>query len=205
VRHGQGEVNVSGRIGGPIGCSGLTETGRRQVAAMAHRLSASAELAGADALYASILPRAIETAAILAPALGQRADEVIEDCSLCELHPGEADDLIWEDYIERYEVPDWDADPSLPLAPGGEAWNGFVDRAADALEALAAAHPGQLVVVATHAGVIEAAVLRFVGASPPGGPHRRLRLQTAHASLSEFEASAGRWRLRRYNDAAVGI
>ena len=33
------------------------------------RLALTGELAGADALYASVLPRAIETAELLAPAL----------------------------------------------------------------------------------------------------------------------------------------
>ena len=60
---------MSGVCGGPIGCQGLTELGRRQVTSLRDRLALTGELAGADALYASVLPRAIETAELLAPAL----------------------------------------------------------------------------------------------------------------------------------------
>jgi probable phosphoglycerate mutase len=171
---------------------------------MAGRLASSGELAGTTALLASVLPRAVETAEILAPALGRRTDEIVVDCALCELHPGAADAMIWEQYAERYGVPDWDVDPSQPIAPGGESWSGFVDRAAAALEGVAARHPGGLVVIATHAGFIESSVLRFLVGSPPDTAHRRLRLRTEHASLTEWERTEAGWRLLRYNDAYAG-
>ena len=68
---------------------------------LADRLAETGELAGTDVLYASVLPRAIETARLLAPALaGRDADggdraalEPVNECGLCELHPGEADGL----------------------------------------------------------------------------------------------------------------
>ncbi len=200
VRHGQGEVNVSGRIGGHDTCSGLTDEGRRQVSAMADRLAATGELADAEVLMASRLARAQETAAILAPALRRDPSEVVIDCDLCELHPGVADGLLWEEYVEQFEPRDFDANPGDPFAPGGESWNGFVDRVGQVMERIAGAQSGRLVVVATHAGVIEASMLRLLAGSPEGGPHRRLRLQTAHASLTEWEHSDFGWRLKRYND-----
>ena len=201
VRHGQGEVNVSGRIGGHEACTGLTDEGRAQVAAMAARLAATGELDNADVLLASRLGRAQETAAILAPSVGRHPDELVIDCDLCELHPGEADGLLWEEYVDRYEPRDFDVSPGDPFAPGGESWNGFVDRVGRTMERIASDHQGQLVVVATHAGVIEASMLRLLAGSPEGGPHRRLRLQTEHASLTEWEHSRFGWRLKRYNDA----
>ena len=129
VRHGEATCNVSGVCGGPIGCQGLTELGRRQVTSLRDRLVRTGELAGADALYASILPRAIETAELLAPALvvdgadGAEAKppELVTECGLCELHPGEADGLGWGEYTERFGTLDWDADPHQPIAPGGRA------------------------------------------------------------------------------------
>ena len=201
VRHGQGHCNVTGTIGGPRGCTGLTPRGVSEVSALAGRLARSAELAATSALYASVLPRAIETAELLAPSLGLDSSAIRLDCGLCELHPGEADGLVWEEYLERFEAPDFDLDPHSRFSPGGESWAGFVDRAGDSLEQLAAAHPGELVVVATHAGVIEASVLRFLVGSPAGSAHPRLRLRTAHASLTAWERSDAGWRLLRYNDA----
>ena len=201
VRHGQGEVNVSGRIGGHEACTGLTDEGRAQVAAMAARLAATGELDNADVLLASRLGRAQETAAILAPSVGRHPDELVIDCDLCELHPGEADGLVWEDYVARFDAPDWDIDPSLPLSPGGESWLSFVDRVSLGLDALVGRHQGEVVVVGTHAGVIEASIITKLLGSAPGGLHPRLRLRTAHASLTEWEVADGRWLLRRYNDA----
>ena len=202
VRHGQGIVNVSGVIGGTKGCTGLTSLGQEQVGAMRDRLLESGELRDAGALYASLLPRAIETAAILAPAVGGGDLTIVENCALCELHPGEADGLVWEQYAESYEVPDWDVDPSTPLAPGGESWNAFVDRVGAALDSLCAEHPGERVVVGTHAGVIEASIIRFLRGEPAGSDHTRLRLRTKHASLTEWERNSSGWLLLRYNDVA---
>ena len=145
-----------------------------------------------------MLPRAIETAEILAPVIGGGLD-VVTDCGLCELHPGEADGLTWPVFSERYGEPDWDVDPQTPLSPGGESWTGFVDRAAAALEDVARRHRGALVVVVCHAGVIEASMLRFL---PVVATRHRLKLRTAHASITQWERSEDMWQLLRYNDAA---
>ncbi len=132
IRHGEAVCNVSGVCGGPIGCLGLTDRGRAQVFVLVDRLSETGELAGADALYASILPRAVETAELLAPALRATVDAVpmvaIQECGFCELHCGEADGLDWTDFSARFGNPDWDTDPGRLIAPGGESWTGFVNR-----------------------------------------------------------------------------
>ncbi len=210
VRHGEAVCNVSGVCGGPIGCGGLTPLGRAQVAVLRDRLVATRELAGADVLYSSVLPRAVETAVLLAPALvadlGDGAAPAapllpIQECALCELHPGEADGLGWSDYTARFGVPDWDSDPGRPIAPGGESWTGFVNRVSGALDALVARHPGSLVVVACHAGVIESSLLAklpVVG----GLEGARMQLRTLHASLTTWEVDPGGWRLLGYNDGA---
>ena len=212
VRHGEAECNVSGVCGGINGCTGLTALGVRQVEALVERLEATGELAGADALYASLLPRAIETAELLAPALRSMGpDEPIEpiepsppvttDCGLCELHPGEADGLTWGEFSAKYGGPDWDENPDGEIAPGGESWTGFVLRVAEALEGVAARHPGGLVVVACHAGVIEASMLSMLPLTG-GREGARLQLRTRHASLTTWEVDEGRWRLLGYNDAS---
>lgn len=197
VRHGEAVCNVAGVVGGQRGCTGLTDRGRHQVEALCRRLTETGELRGAAALYASVLPRAIETAALVAPSLGDGTMSVQTDCGLCELHPGLSDGLAWGDAVARYGEPDWDADPAVPLAPEGESWSGFVARAAAGVAAVAARHPGQVVVVACHAGVVEATMLTWLS---PG--RSRLGLHTTHASITEWEVGERGWRLLRYNDAA---
>jgi probable phosphoglycerate mutase len=155
------------------------------------------------------LPRAIETAELLAPALGSiGADGIFgppptlnTECGFCELHPGDADGLTWEEFSAQYPGPNWDEDPDQPIAPGGESWTGFVLRVAEALEGVVARHPGGLVVVACHAGVIEASLLSMLPLVG-GRAGARLQLRTQHASLTTWEVEEGRWRLLSYNDAS---
>jgi probable phosphoglycerate mutase len=205
IRHGQAECNVNRIVGGPQGCSGLTDLGRRQVAALADRLYESGELRDATTLYASVLPRALETAERLRPVVGPgptALGPVRQRCDLCELHPGQADGMDWQDVVDTFGLPDWDRDPGQPLAPGAESWSEFVLRASNAVRDVVRAHPGELVVAAVHAGVIEATMISFLGVAPE--VYRRGWLRIVHASMTEWEWVPGedRWVLLRFNDAA---
>jgi 2,3-bisphosphoglycerate-dependent phosphoglycerate mutase len=201
VRHGEALCNINGVVGGVLGCTGLTGLGRRQVEALAARLERTGELEDATALYASILPRAVETAEILRPVVGGGKLDIVQECALCELHPGESDGLTWQEVIDRFGVPEWDTDPDTVIAPGGESWSGFVGRAAAAVQALAVRHPGELVVAAVHAGVIESTMISFL--EIPRAVSRRGWTRIVHASLTEWEwvPTDSRWVLIRFNDA----
>jgi probable phosphoglycerate mutase len=100
-RHGEATCNVEGVVGGPSGCTGLSPTGRREARSLLIRFLETGELADAEALYASVLARARETATIAAPGIGAGRPPVA-DCELCELHPTEADGLRWEEFRRRY-------------------------------------------------------------------------------------------------------
>jgi broad specificity phosphatase PhoE len=197
VRHGEAACNVDGVVGGLTGCRGLTAVGVKEAEALRDRLVASRELAAVTAVYASVLPRALETAAIVAPGLGGLA--AVADCDLCELHPGEADGLSWVEFTERFGGPNWDVDPDTEIAPGGESWSGFVRRVQTILTATAVRHGGELVVIFCHGGVVEASLECLL---PVAAERGRLKLRTAHTSLTEWEWGPDGWRLLRYNDAA---
>jgi probable phosphoglycerate mutase len=204
VRHGEAECNVNHVIGGPKGCTGLTHLGRRQVAALADRLFESGELRQATALYSSVLPRATETAERLRPVVGPgptALGPVRERCDLCELHPGEADGMDWTQMVQTFSAPDWDSDATVPIAPGGESWSEFVVRASDAVRDVLRQHPGELVVAAVHAGVIEATMIAFLGVAPD--VYRRGWVRIVHASMTEWEwvPSEDRFVLLRFNDS----
>jgi broad specificity phosphatase PhoE len=204
IRHGEAQCNLNRIVGGRRGCTGLSDLGRRQIAALADRLYESGELRKATALYASVLPRAVETADRLRAVVGPgpaALGPVREDCDLCELHPGECDGMEWEDVVETFGVPDWDRDPSAPIAPGGESWSEFVVRASDGVRRLVERHRGELAVAAVHAGVIEATLIRFLGITPE--VYRRGWVRIVHASMTEWEwvPSDDRWVLLRFNDA----
>ncbi len=195
IRHGEAHCNVNGVVGGPIGCGGLTPRGREQALALRERLARSRELADAAALYTSILPRARETAALIAPALPPSV-RPREDCDLCEQHPGEADGLTWDELLARFGGPDWDRDPTMVFAPGGESWVGFYERVRRTLDAIADRHRGELVVLVVHGGVIEQLMKVVLGSSGSA----RLGLRTEHCSMTEVEFDGVRRRLLRYND-----
>jgi probable phosphoglycerate mutase len=195
IRHGESVANEQGRAGGPLGDGGLTDRGRAQARALASRLATTQELSTASALYTSTLPRAIETGAIVQPAIGAKLAAVTDE-SLGELGVGEADGLTWEEIGERYVAPDWNKDPFAPNVPGGESLMEFFDRCTSAVNRLVARHPGELVVLVVHGGVIEQALKIYQGLTGDV----RLRPRIEFCSMSEFEFDGDRRRLLRYND-----
>lgn len=198
IRHGESQATVDGVVAGERGCTGLSKLGRRQAEALRDRLATTGELA-ADVLVASTLPRAIETAELIAPALGIADIEQVHE--LCELHPGECDAITWEQYDQRYGV-DMKANPYTPIAPGGESLAEFNVRVGKALESLADRYDGQSVVVACHGGVIMSSMVSFLGL-----PVQRpliIELAVTNTAITEWERKAGApaWSLLRYNDSA---
>jgi probable phosphoglycerate mutase len=197
VRHGDAHASFNGRIAGHLGCSGLTDLGRAQAEALRRRLESTDRLS-VDVLVTSEIPRAIETARIIAPALGHR--DVPQYCDLCEVHPGEADGVDWAEYSHRFGSFDMVAEPDRPFAPGGDSWNSFHHRVDDVMNRLAAEHPHQVVMAVCHAGVIAASLRIRLGAT---GGERMARLVPLNTSLTEwdFSETSARWTLRSYNDA----
>lgn len=201
IRHGECVANALGRAGGPLGDGGLTERGRAQCAALARRLVITGELANAAALYSSALPRAIESAAILAPAIREGL-VAVEDESLNELGVGVADGLTWDEIAERFSLPDWDVDPFQVNVPGGESLMEFYARCVEAIERLVGRHPQELVVLVVHGGFVEQALKLYQGV----GGGTRLRPRIEHCSMSEIEFSGVQRRLLRYNDLSpIGV
>jgi probable phosphoglycerate mutase len=197
VRHGDAHAGLTGTIAGRTGCRGLTDLGRAQAELLRARLS-NGHLR-ADVLLASELPRAIETASIIAPALG--FDEVQQDCDLCEVHTGDADGMEWTEYSRRFGHLDMAAEPDRRFAEGGDSWNSFHDRVRATLQRLATEHRDRTVVAVCHAGVITATLTVLFGLP---ADHSTPRLVPANTGLTEweFDGSTGRWTLRTYNDAS---
>jgi probable phosphoglycerate mutase len=198
VRHGEAHAGFHGVIGGPLGCAGLTDHGRHQAEALRDHLASSGRVR-ADVLLSSVLPRAIETAQVIAPALG--FETFAQECSLCEVHTGEADGLEWAEYGLRYGMFDMEAEPDRLFAPAGESWNSFHDRVHATLEQLALDYEGRSVVAVCHAGLIMASVRVLLGI--PRATDRITRLQPTNTGLTEWEhdRSLDRWTLHYFNDA----
>jgi len=200
IRHGESVPNVEPIIGGMRGDAGLTERGRRQAAALERRLSS--EPIHADHLYASTLPRALETAAYVSRGVGlpfERDDEVQE------LRPGAADGMSHEEWQTTY--PGWEdgplSNPFQPMSPEGESWAQFLVRAGAALTRLVQRHPDQTVVVVTHGGVIEASFYLAFGL---GGTSGGVRFAPRNTCLTHWRYldptdRSPSWDLIAFNDA----
>jgi probable phosphoglycerate mutase len=199
IRHGDAHAGFGGVIGGRTGCSGLTDLGRRQAEALCEHLSTSGRLK-ADVLIVSEIPRAIETAQIIAPGLGLQIAR--QECDLCEVHTGAADGLAWEEYTKTYGSFDMEAEPDRVFAPEGDSWNSFHERVLGFMERLAAEHPDDTVVAVCHAGVIMAAMRGLLGIPYLGGATRLAQLKPSNTGLTEWEHDPvlDRWSLHSFNE-----
>jgi broad specificity phosphatase PhoE len=197
VRHGESEATVKRVVGGEQGDTGLSPRGRLQAEALRDRLAASGEIR-ADRMLSSVLPRAVETAEILAPAVG--VDTFEQDCDLCEMHPGDADGVGWPEYERRYGSFDMMAEPDRPFAPRGESLNDFRGRIARVMHGFAERLAGESVVVVCHGGVIVVSITALFDIPRPG---LGTQLDPVNTSITEWlhDAASGIWTLGRYNDA----
>ena len=155
VRHGQSEWNAQGRWQGQADPP-LSDLGRAQARAAAHSLGAL------DAIYASDLQRAAETAAIISATLG--VGPVIVDPDLRERDAGEWSGLTRDEIHVQYPgyLPD---DRHRAFAPGGGApkrppgWESDDELLMRALRVLVRVHlalPDGDVLAVTHGGLIYA-------------------------------------------------
>lgn len=156
VRHGQtpttGQV-LPGRASGLH----LADAGRDQAEAVAERI---AKLKKVDAVYASPLERAQETAAPIAKRLGLEVEtqEGLLECDFGEWTGAELKGLR--------KLPEWGTIERYPSGfrfPEGESFVEMQTRITDAVARFVAAHPGGTVVAVSHADPIKAAVASALG------------------------------------------
>jgi 2,3-bisphosphoglycerate-dependent phosphoglycerate mutase len=183
-RHGESQWNVEGRVQGTsLQAAGLTEQGRWQAARLAERL-ASAEV---SALYSSDLLRAVETAGIVAAALGKSAES---DKRWREIDMGSWHGLTLAEIQDRFPE-DWAATRLDTNAPrgGGETFATFQARTLQAAAELHARHPGQTVAVITHGGNVRACLLS--GVTGPLDPSDPRRSHIPNTSVTAIQVNGG--------------
>ena len=199
IRHGESNVTVERILGGEKSCTGLSDLGRAQASALRDRLEK--EAIEVDWLYASTMPRAIETAQIIQPALNVK--ELLTEKELVEHRPGEADGKPYDKLEELFGSNDYFGRPHTPFAPGAESLSGFHFRVSEALEVVIARHVGETIIIVCHGGVIDVAIRQLLDFPRRG----QFDLWTLNTSLTEFAVddrgdTRGRWTLIRYNDHA---
>ena len=198
IRHGESDAQTRRIISGHDTCTGLSDLGRTQAGALRDRLVAGGELGAVGAVYTSILPRAIETAAIIGPALAGVAPA--EECEWCEIHAGEGEGLTWDDYRSSETVVGDPNDPFHRHMPKSETWAEFFVRAGARLRRVAHEHEGQQVVVVAHGGIVGASFVAL--GERPITEGVVIAHETVNTSLTEWRWTGRHWRLVRFNDAA---
>lgn len=198
IRHGQSRAQAGGFISGHDTCTGLSDLGRRQATLLAERLDRTGELEDASVFATSLLERAQETAAIIAPALIDGASFEPE-CAWCEMHPGSVEGLKWAEAIEQADLSRLD-DPGARRAEGMETWTEVFDRVGTQLRRTAVANAGSCVVVAGHGGTVGSSFVELGGLDPRAALDRVVT--AINTSITEWRHDGSGWKLQRFNDAA---
>jgi probable phosphoglycerate mutase len=191
IRHGETQENRDGRIQGHSQTL-LNDLGREQARRLAERLRTEAF----SALYSSDLLRALATAdAITAH---HRNQPVVEDARLREWDLGVLTGLTRPDAQRRH--PDAYAiyrDALVErVVPGGESIRGRYRRIIAAIEALAAGHPGETLVVVSHGGPLGDCYRHATG-MPLDAPKD---FQLYNAGINRFAVDGQDWRLLTWAD-----
>jgi len=194
IRHGESEParpDVPFPLTDGHGDPELALEGKHQAERLARRLAA----VHIHAIYVTTLRRTAQTAAPLARRLGLTPRV---EAGLREVNLG-----TWEGGLFRKMVAEHDpvaermwAQERWDVIPGAEPAPALAARVREAIERLAAAHPGQRVAVFTHGGVIGQALalasrsrpFAFIGAD--------------NGSISSLVVAGERWIIRGFNDTA---
>jgi probable phosphomutase (TIGR03848 family) len=154
----------------------LSEAGIEQAASVAARLA----VLPVRAVYASPIERTRQTAAHIADQhrLEVRVLPGVIEADYGEWTGGKIADLAKTDLWKTVQIV-----PSRARFPGGESIAEMQSRMVGALEQLVADHPGELIVVVSHADPIKAAIAHF------SGMHLDLfqRVTVSPASVTVFE------------------
>ncbi len=151
IRHGQSVANEEDKFAGHSDFD-LTDLGRRQAELAAIYVKNNFKV---DAVYASDLKRAYNTAVPSAKAFGL---EVIGSEALREIYAGEWEGMPFPDVIKNYakDFVLWRDDFGKAYCPGGETTAELCERVCREVERIAKEHDGQTVLIATHASPVRA-------------------------------------------------
>lgn len=185
-----------GRNGLPLLCGShdapLSARGEQEVERLRRRLAAM----HAAALYSSPLARAVHTAAA-APGPLVRRMRLLQ--SVAEIHCGIVEGMPIADVKQQF--PDaWRSNESQVdedfCWPGGESYRRFRRRVLRAMRGIARMHPGESVLVVTHAGVVN----QVLGALHGQCAARWENFRPGNASITELTWSGDSGRVVCFDD-----
>ncbi len=196
IRHGQSGGNVARQEGRAAEYDPpLTPTGEEQARRLGERMASY----GVDAIYASPLQRAYNTAAAIAK-ITKHEITVIDDLQeINEPMSGVSIDPtapLPEGVSHRDIKAKFEADPRWDNLPGTEKSAHFRTRIVRAIDQIVADNPAKKVAIACHGGVIQSYVAEILGLSSD------FPFYCFNASITSVRAQGDRRALWRLNDLA---
>ena len=179
VRHGQTAWNRPERFRGRSDLP-LDETGVMQAQAAARHIAARWSVA---AVYASPLPRAMQTAAAIAAACNLTVQPLpgLIDVDYGAWQGLSPDEVAQSD-PEQHHL--WLTAPQRARIPGGESLPAARRRAFAALRQVAVHHDGQTIVLVSHLVICRLLLLAMLGL--PTARYWRIRQDTAAINVVEY-------------------
>ncbi|MBS0444610.1 MAG: histidine phosphatase family protein [Proteobacteria bacterium] len=195
VRHGDYRLEPVDGSGRKFADRGLSALGRRQADALRRRLAASPQIAPI-VLYTSTLPRALQTAEIIASAYGL---QVVAEPDLEEWRSGN-DDMPLAEFIAEWSRMSAFDRRFRRFRPGCETGIEFDARARSVLHRIVTQHAGDCVMIVAHGGIMEAAFRYFIGLGDGGSS--RAYPACGHTSLTHWrrDPDSDEWVLEFLND-----
>ncbi len=189
VRHGESQANRTGCFAGQTDIP-LTDCG----CAQAQRVAEFFRTVPLEAVYASGLSRAVDTAR---PTADSHGLPVISVPELREIYAGEWEGLPFEELPRRFpaDYRVWKEDIGAVRCTGGESMAEVAARAGAALQAIAQSHPHGPVAVVSHGGVLRAVLTLWATGSTAA---MQLQPWMPNASVTEVQAENGTFRVVRH-------
>ena len=159
LRHGQTDWNLEGRWQGQSqDAPSLNDMGRAQAIAAAGLLQDQK----IQAVYSSDLPRARQTAELIAAPLGLT---VALEPRLREIHLGEWEGMQYDEIASRYpqDLAERESDPVHSSAPGGELPSEVTERVLIAVDEISKRHPDGSVLIVSHGVALAVIICRAEG------------------------------------------
>ncbi|MFD5845619.1 histidine phosphatase family protein [Streptomyces chartreusis] len=178
ARHGQTVWHAENRYAGVSDVS-LTDTGRAQADALGRWAAAHP----VDAIWTSPLSRAVSTADPACRALGltPRREPGLRECDFGVLEGRTLAEFAAQDPDAAQA---FRTDPVANPFPRAEDPSAAAERGAAALRRIAAAHPGERVLVVAHNTLLRLVLCTLL--SIPAGEYRRVFPRLRNAAISEL-------------------
>ncbi|MEK3724747.1 histidine phosphatase family protein [Paenibacillus sp. FSL H8-0034] len=179
VRHGNTDFNLEKRAQGHMH-NPLNETGRKQAAAVAQRLTEEQW----DILVSSDLLRAKETAEIISSALGMPISQY--DTRLREIYRGQVEGTTEEERIEKWGK-DW-----ILLDLNEESHESVRERGMSFVNDIAEHYPGKKILVISHGFLIGQTLKGLLQDDSTGS-------DLHNTSVTTIIKNGGHWEYKLYN------